>query len=42
MGSPNVEEMQKAASMCNGEFFMAEDAEQLLTWYILKARMFKK
>ena len=41
LGSPNVEEMQRAASMCNGVFHMADDAVDLLNWYIEKARKFK-
>jgi hypothetical protein len=38
LGNPNDELMNRAASLCGGEYFKPEDAGELLVWYSKRAR----
>ncbi|MFX1338094.1 MAG: VWA domain-containing protein [Promethearchaeota archaeon] len=38
LGNPNDELMNRAASLCGGEYFKPEDAGELLIWYSKRAR----
>ncbi len=38
LGNPDRELMQRAASLCGGEYFEPEDAGELLIWYSKRAR----
>nr|MDO8115529.1 VWA domain-containing protein [Candidatus Sigynarchaeota archaeon] len=37
LGAPNVELMTRTATACKGSFYMAETADEILTWYAERA-----